>query len=65
MTTMLGSYRVVSQIDDDFLRRLVHGLDEALESAFIDGDLFIAYQEVKKKFQEAYPDLYGDEGEGE
>lgn len=35
MTTMLGSTRVVSQIDDDFLRRLIYGI-EYVCTAFAD-----------------------------
>lgn len=70
MSSMLNSTKVTSQIDDDFLRRLISAIEEACGvpyqslpaweyvKNYIDGDLFIAYDETKRMFQEAYPELY-------
>lgn len=72
--SMSQSTRVVSQIDDDFLRRLVDAIEEACThydgtpmddfvEETIDGDLFLAYQEVKQMFKESYPDWYPEDDE--
>ena len=76
--SMSQSTRVVSQIDDDFLRRLIHGIEhmangyageygheDGLKNVewAMDGDYFLAYQEARAMMVEAYPDLYPeDEG---
>ena len=66
MGGMLGQTRVAGHMDDDMVRRLMHAIEELADERtgdaveeVLDGDLFLAYQDVRGMFAAAYPDLYG------
>lgn len=78
LPSMLNSTRVSGQIDDDMLRRLIHGIEHMADGYggeyghedglhnvewAMDGDHFLAYQEVRQMFIDAYPDLYPEDEE--
>lgn len=70
---MLNQTRVTGKIDDDFLRRLVFAIEEAsgcgddlrpaaeVVKEMIDGDLFLAYEDVRQMMAESYPELCRDD----
>lgn len=79
MRSMLGSRLIADRIDDDMIRRLVHGIEELADAVImessstglrgtpdavtysLDGDLAVAYQEVREMMAQSYPETYGND----